>query len=283
MSQADWLGDRAQRHPNRVAVTDAASHRQHSYRGFDNRGNQIAHFCDQWVGLLPGDCIGLLSLPSDDVLQIVVAAGKLGLTALLLDPAASPDALIATINQLGPRTLFHGLAQADLVQEIWFEVDSVEQVIPLRGAVDTANFEDIVAHYPPILPSIDREGEVPWLHFAAEGITWADLEAVAAHTSPDDRPERVAAPIYRPTGWPRRYWPCKPVKAWLWNSIRWRSSNRRARSARLRNRRPGPSATCPPGARGCPTNFIDETTTVGAGPCACPNRDHHRRGDAFPE
>ena len=200
MSQADWLGDRAQRHPNRIAVTDAASHRQHSYRGFDNRGNQIAHFCDQWVGLLPGDCIGLLSLPSDDVLQIVVAAGKLGLTALLLDPAASPDALIATINQLGPRTLYHGLAQADLVHEIWFEVDSVEQVIPLRGAVDTANFEDIVAHYPPILPSIDREGEVPWLHFAAEGITWADLEAVAAHTSPDDRPDRVAAPIYRPDG-----------------------------------------------------------------------------------
>ena len=200
MSNADWLGDRAQDHPNRMAVVDAANQRRHSYRGFDNRANQIAHFCDQWVGLLPGDCIGLLATPSDDVLQIVVAAGKLGLTALLLDPAASPDDLIVAINQHGPRTLYHGLTQADLVEELWFEVDSLEQVIPLRGAVDTANFEDIVAHYSPTPPSIDREDEVPWLRFAAEDVTWADLEAVAAFASADDQPDGVPAPIYRPDG-----------------------------------------------------------------------------------
>ena len=79
-------------------------------------------------------------------------------------------------------------------------MDSLEQVIPLRGAVDTANFEDIVAHYSPTPPSIDREDEVPWLHFAAEDVTWADLEAVTAFASADDQPDEVPAPIYRPDG-----------------------------------------------------------------------------------
>jgi hypothetical protein len=200
MSWADWLGDCAQRHPDRIAVMDAASGRRHTFRSFDSRANQIAHFCEQWVGLLPGDSIGLLSTPSDDVLQIAVAAGKLGLTALLLDPAASPEALIAAINQHSPRTLFHGLAQGDLVHEIWFNVNSVEHLIPLRGAVDTANFEDIVAYYSPIRPSMELEVDVPWVRFAAEGINWSDPQAVAGGDLPQERPHIVAAPLHRPDG-----------------------------------------------------------------------------------
>jgi acyl-CoA synthetase (AMP-forming)/AMP-acid ligase II len=199
MTWADWLGDYAQHHPNRIAVIDAASGRRHTLRGFDNRANQIAHFCESWVGLLPGDCIGLLSTPSDDVLQITVAAAKLGLTALLLEPAASSDTLISAINEHRPRTVFHGLAQADLVHEIWFEVDSVEHFIPLRGAVDTANFEDIVAHYPPIPPSVGLEDDTPWVVFAAEEITWSAREVVADDV-PDAGVGTVAAPLHRPPG-----------------------------------------------------------------------------------
>jgi acyl-CoA synthetase (AMP-forming)/AMP-acid ligase II len=200
MSGADWLGDCAQRYLNRIAVIDAASGRRHTFRSFDKRANQIAHFCEQWVGLLPGDCIGLLSTPSDDVLQIVVAAGKLGLTALLLDPAASPETLIAAINEHSPRTLFHGLAQAGLVQEIWFDVNSVEHLIPLRGAVDTANFEDIVAYYSPVCPSMEWKVDVPWVCFASEGINWPGLEVVTASDLPEDGPHTVAAPLHRPDG-----------------------------------------------------------------------------------
>jgi acyl-CoA synthetase (AMP-forming)/AMP-acid ligase II len=200
MSWADWLGDCVQHHPDRIAVMDEASGRRHTFRSFDSRANQIAHFCEQWVGLLPGDCIGLLSTPSDDVLQIVVAAGKLGLTALLLDPAASPEGLIVAINQHSPRTLFHGRAQGGLVHEIWFDVNSVEHLIPLRGAVDTANFEDIVAYYPPIRPSMEWEVDVPWACFAAEGINWPGLEAGAANDLPQDGPHMVAAPLHRPDG-----------------------------------------------------------------------------------
>lgn len=197
MSLADWSGDCAQRYPHRVAVIDAASGRRHTFRGFDKRANQIAHFCERWVGLSPGDCVGLLSTPSDDVLQIAVAAGKLGLTALLLDPDASPDALVAAINRVEPRTVFHGLAQADLGQEIWFEVDSVEHFIPLRGAVDTASFEDIVAHYPPILPAVEVEAAVPWVTFAPKGITWPDLDSV---TAASEERGTVAGPLHRADG-----------------------------------------------------------------------------------
>lgn len=179
MTQSDWLGDLALLYPDRIAVIDAASRRRHSYRSFDDRANQIAHFCEQWVGLMPGDWIGLLSTPSDDVLQIVVAAGKLGLTALLLDPAATQGDLIQDINRYSPRTVFHGLAQADLVRDIWFEVDSVEHFIPLRGAVDTANFEDIVAHYPSLPPFIEREESSPWVCFASQAITWQDAQVVS--------------------------------------------------------------------------------------------------------
>lgn len=201
MSWVDWLGNRAQTHPDRVAVVDATSGRQHSFRSFDNRANQIAHFCESWVGLVSGDCIGLLSEPSDDVLQIVVAADKLGLTALLLDPRAPSEALTAAINKHGPRTIFHGLVQAGLVQEIWFEVGSVEHIIPLRGAVDTANFEDIVAHYPPTPPAGEPRGDVPWLHFAAQEITWSDIAAMTADHVPDGKEEEiVAAPLHHPDG-----------------------------------------------------------------------------------
>jgi acyl-CoA synthetase (AMP-forming)/AMP-acid ligase II len=200
MSWTDWLGDLARQHANHIAVMDAKSGRRHSFRAFDNRANQIAHFCEQWVGLGAGDGIGLLSTPSDDVLQIVIAANKLGLAALILNPDASSQDLISEINSHGPRTVFHGLAQADLVQEIWFEVDSVEHFIPLRGAVDTANFEDIVAHYPPGPPSRPGPERLPWVQFAAEGIVWMDQEDVAAHSMLDDRLESVAAGLIRPAG-----------------------------------------------------------------------------------
>jgi acyl-CoA synthetase (AMP-forming)/AMP-acid ligase II len=201
MSLTDWLSDCAQRYPDRIAVMDVASGRRHTFRTFDNRANQIAHFCERWVGLLPGDCVGLLSTPSDDVLQILVAAGKLDLTALLLAPDLVLDVLVSAISRYGPRTLFYGLPQADLGQEIWFEVDSVEQLIPLRGAVDTANFEDIVAHYPPTRPSVEIGEDVPWVRFVAEGITWPDLEAATAISDlPGDGPWRVTAPLHHPIG-----------------------------------------------------------------------------------
>jgi hypothetical protein len=200
----DWLGEVAQRQPDLIAVVDTVSGRQHTFGSFDSRANQIAHFCEQWVGLGPGDCIGLLAAPSDDVLQIVLAAGKLGMTALLLDPAAAPEVLIAAINAHGPRTVFYDLAQADLVRQVWFKVDSVEHFIPLRGAVDTADFEDIVAYYPTTpLPEVERAADVPWLRFAIEGIAWAGLEealAAAARSVSGDGPWRVTAPLYRPAG-----------------------------------------------------------------------------------
>jgi hypothetical protein len=200
MPWSDWLGALAQRHPDQIAVMDAASRRRHTYRSFDNRANQIAHFCERWVGLLPGDRVGLLSTPSDDVLQIVVAAGKLGLTALMLDPAAAPEALIQAIDQYGPRTVFHGLAQADLVRAIWFKVDSVEHFIPLRGMVDTANFEDIAAHYPPTPPFRESEENAPWVCFADEDLTWPTLEDVATYPLPGAELGALAVPLYRPAG-----------------------------------------------------------------------------------
>jgi len=155
---------------------DMTGGRRHTFGSFDSRANQIAHFCEQWVGLWPGDCIGLLSTPSDDVLQIAVAAGKLGLTALLLDPAAAPGGLVAAINAGAPRTVFYGLAQADLVRQAWFKVDSVEHFIPLRGSVDTADFEDIVAYYPTTPTTPPEVGRTMWLRFAVEGMQWAGLE-----------------------------------------------------------------------------------------------------------
>ncbi len=197
----DWLGEVAQRYPDLIAVIDTASGRRHTFGSFDNRANQIAHFCEQWVGLWPGDCIGLLAAPSDDVLQIAVAAGKLGVTALLLDPTAAPDGLIAAINAHGPRTVFYGLAEAGLVRQVWFEVDSVEHFIPLRGAVDTADFEDIVAYYPTTPPEVEEAAGVPWLRFAVEGLPWAGLEeALAAADLLGDGPWRVDTPLYRPAG-----------------------------------------------------------------------------------
>jgi hypothetical protein len=197
---ADWLSDLAQQHSDRMAVIDATSGRRHTFGGFDNRANQIAHFCESWVGLLPGDYIGLLSTPSDDVLQIAVAAGKLGLTTLFLDPTASSDALIGSIAEHTPRTVFYGLEQGDLVQEIWFEVDSVEHFIPLRGAVDTANFEDIVAHYPTTPPLVQQEEGVPWVCFAAEEIAWSADEILAGEERGDNLLGTVALPLYRPDG-----------------------------------------------------------------------------------
>ena len=197
----DWLSEVARRQPDLIAVLDTASGRRHTFGSFDSRANQIAHFCEQWVGLWPGDCIGLLSAPSDDVLQIAVAAGKLGATALLLDPTAAPDMLIAAVNAHGPRTVFYGLAQAELVRPVWFKVDSVEHFIPLRGAVDTADFEDIVAYYPttPITPP--EVARTMWLRFAVEGLMWAGLEeALAAADLSGDGPWRVAGPLYRPAG-----------------------------------------------------------------------------------
>ncbi len=196
----DWLSEVAQRQPDLIAVVDTAGQRRHTFGSFDNRANQIAHFCEQWVGLEPGDGIGLLAAPSDDGLQIVVAAGKLGVTALLLDPAAAPDELIAALNAHGPRTVFYGLAQAELVRRVWSRVDSVEHFIPLRGALDTADFEDIVAYYP-TTPEVGPAASAPWLRFAAEGIAWAGLdEALAAAALPEEGPWRVAAPLYRPAG-----------------------------------------------------------------------------------
>ncbi|GAB4531910.1 MAG: hypothetical protein Kow0063_11810 [Anaerolineae bacterium] len=200
MSSTAWPGDYDLQDASRIAVIDAKSGRRHTFKDFDERTNQIAHFCESWVGLRPGDCIGLLSTPSDDVLQIVIAAAKLGLMALILDVADPPEALAAAINQHSPRTVFYGLAQASLIQELWFEVDSVEHIIPLRGAVDTANFEDIVAYYPPTPPALvgDEKGQV--VCFASDGTTWSGEELFAGDETQDSGAVPVAAPLHSPAG-----------------------------------------------------------------------------------
>jgi hypothetical protein len=193
---SDWLGERAGIHPHRLAVVDAASGRQHTFLSFDSRANQIAHFYEQWVGLVPGDRVGLLCSPGDDLLQLVVAAGKLGVTALLLDPNADAETVIAALEAHGPRTAFYAPQQAERVREIWFEVSSVEHFIPLHSAVDTASFEEIAAHYPPIFSFGEAEEEHAWVHFAAEEMSWSGPGAVPEAGGQGG----AAAPLYRPAG-----------------------------------------------------------------------------------
>lgn len=72
----DWLAKRAELTPDKIALVDAATGREYSYRRFDERAGRLARFWRETWGVQPGDRVAILGHNSSEYFEALFAAAK---------------------------------------------------------------------------------------------------------------------------------------------------------------------------------------------------------------
>ena len=74
----DWLAKRAELTPDNVALVDAATDREFTYREFNDRAGRLAGFMrDEW-GLEPGDRAAIVHENRIEYVEMAIAIARAG-------------------------------------------------------------------------------------------------------------------------------------------------------------------------------------------------------------
>jgi fatty-acyl-CoA synthase len=100
----DWLAVRARKTPNRIALTDAATGENVTYRAWNARVNQTARWL-RGLGIAKGDRVAVLARGRLGVLDLFFACGKLGAIAQMLNVRLTASELATLLGRAPPRLL----------------------------------------------------------------------------------------------------------------------------------------------------------------------------------
>lgn len=102
----DWIAENAQRFPDKPATIDIHSGRTHSYAEMHERVARIAgHMAS--IGIAKGDRVGLLSMNSSDMLDIMFACWRIGAVLTMLNFRLTAHELAFMVNDSGASAIFH--------------------------------------------------------------------------------------------------------------------------------------------------------------------------------
>ncbi len=109
----DWLAKRAELTPDAVALVDAATGREYTYREFDDRAGRLAGFMlDEWR-LSPGDRVAILAHNCSEYFEALFAAAKAGVVLVPLNWRLAIPELEGIVADAAPAALVHDEAFAD--------------------------------------------------------------------------------------------------------------------------------------------------------------------------
>ncbi|MGV2940738.1 class I adenylate-forming enzyme family protein [Mesobacillus sp. LC4] len=125
--ELDWLGSRAGLTPDAVAVADAGTDQEWSYREVNDRAKAIAVWLSE-KGVKKGDRVALLAPNGISYFDLLFACGKIGAIFVPLNWRLSLDELAYIIKDCEPRLLaFHSNFTKEVTM-IWDEEDLCIQI-----------------------------------------------------------------------------------------------------------------------------------------------------------
>ncbi len=175
----DWVRHHARTTPSRRAVVDLSSRRQRSYRELDDRVGRIARvLLDLNVG--PGDRVGVLSLNSTDVLEIVLATWRVGAIYLALNFRLTAKELGFIIGDAEPVAMFADTTFADTVAGLRADDDGIAW-IAMDGSGGDTEFERRIAGAAPVADPVTADPADPCMLMYSSGTTGTPKGVVITH------------------------------------------------------------------------------------------------------
>ena len=107
MRHFDWIQRHAERTPDKLALVDAGSGRELSYRELNNRAARLAHFFLAELGLQQGDRLSVLAKNCAEYYEILFACSKSGLILNTLNWRLAEPELTYILSDCQPRLLLY--------------------------------------------------------------------------------------------------------------------------------------------------------------------------------
>ena len=142
---------------NKTAIHDRGG--SISWHALNQRVNQVVHALDS-VGVEPGDHLALLLRNGREIVELILAAQRLGVVACPLNTWAKPTELEATIRNSRPVVLFYDTAHSAIVEQC--APDSIPLIaVGSQGQLPkSTRYEDLIAEHGtrPPAPFVRRKG-----------------------------------------------------------------------------------------------------------------------------
>jgi fatty-acyl-CoA synthase len=118
MFHFDWIKRHAERTPDKVALVDAHTGRQFTYRQFNERANRLASFLQDTLGIQQGDRVSILAQNSSDYFEVLFACAKMGAILNTLNWRLALPELQFILHDCMPRVLIYEAMFADVVEAL---------------------------------------------------------------------------------------------------------------------------------------------------------------------
>ena len=179
------LSQTARHHPDHLALRWGS--RDLTYREFDERVNALGGALSN-LGLQRGDRLGFIMWNRPELLEVLLAAFKLGLCVVPLNARFNSEEIVYHMSDSGAVALVHGPDFTNEVEGAVPRMDGVRHIISLDGSrpaapsADVHDYEDLItAHEGEADPTVEvDDDEVCWL-FYTSGTTGRPKGAMLTH------------------------------------------------------------------------------------------------------
>jgi fatty-acyl-CoA synthase len=118
MYHFDWIKRHAERTPDKLALVDAHTGRELTYRQFNQRANRFASFLKDTIGLQRGERVSILAQNSAAYYEILFGCGKIGAILNTLNWRLAVPELAYILNDCTPRLLIYEPEFAETVEAL---------------------------------------------------------------------------------------------------------------------------------------------------------------------
>jgi fatty-acyl-CoA synthase len=178
----DWLDRRAKLTPGRIALEDAATGAEISYRRWNASANQTANYLRS-LGVRKGDRVAVYASNCLAYLDIWMACGKIGAILQNLNWRLTPGELQGLIADAAPRVLIYSDEFAAQVEALRPNVPSVQAFVALGTQANPTDepfaargvHSDVLSNPPDLHP------DDPWVICYTGGSTGLPKGAILTH------------------------------------------------------------------------------------------------------
>jgi fatty-acyl-CoA synthase len=176
----DWLAQRANLSPERVALVEAATGQQITYAAWNRRANRVANAL-QHAGLQKGDRVAILAMNCLEYLDLLFACQKTGTILQALNWRLTAAELEDLIDGAEPRLLVYGTEFAETVTALRTQV-SVDQWIALdsdpTATADRGWADWVTSAADTLLDPVALSMDDPWMLCYTGGTTGRPKAAI---------------------------------------------------------------------------------------------------------
>ncbi|MBN8637266.1 MAG: long-chain fatty acid--CoA ligase [Anaerolineae bacterium] len=178
----DWLDRRAKLSPDRIALEEAATGREISYRDWNASANRTANYLRS-LGVGRGDRIAVYASNSLDYLDVWMACGKIGAILQNLNWRLTVTELQALLIDAAPLVLFYSDEYAQQVNALRPNVPSVQHFVAFgaKAAASDCAFQDRDQHAATLDDRPELSLDDPWVICYTGGTTGLPKGAILTH------------------------------------------------------------------------------------------------------